>query len=561
MPQESTDINENILEHLKSLTLLCVEGNPITQKLYRDLFECYLKEILFSTDAKDGYSKYLSSSVDLILCSCNLPKLTGLELIKKIRITDKDIPIIFVLNASDASIIKEAKKFKVNEILEKPVNTQDALNALESASKTLISNKFLQDSSKMKNLEARDKYTITQQDLAFEKELNILRNDFYYQAIDNANTILVDFSYQPLDTLSGDAYSARKIDSDRAFYLIVDGMGHGLSASLSTILMTSFVNHTIDKMLSLGNFDLDRLIFESIDYIKPILLESETLSVDFILLDCTNERLFYAKFAMPSMLLQNMQKEVLRVKSNNPPISKYIEDFKTDSCDISNISKFLFYSDGMIENSTRFMDKLYSEYIEEDFYNSFTKEGMKQRLLWKIEKPEDDITFIFINRLDLRDATIFHKSFNTTLEDIDAANEYYAGIWESLTDDVKLIYRAGVVFSELFMNAYEHGNLSINANEKHILIEEDSYLDTLMELQENCPKKIDVTISKIVYNSSIYIITKIEDEGVGFDTQILSKIFRNVKSFNGRGVFVSRSSSLGIYYNEKGNSVLFLHKI
>ncbi|EQB39168.1 hypothetical protein M947_08415 [Sulfurimonas hongkongensis] len=159
------------------------------------------------------------------------------------------------------------------------------------------------------------------------------------------------------------------------------------------------------------------------------------------------------------------------------------------------------------------------------------------------------------------ESVISQRDFNTTLEDIDEANEYYRAVWESLTDDTNLIYRAGIVFSELFMNAYEHGNLSLDTQEKHTLIEEDRYLDTLIELQKGCTKKIEVTISKIEHNSFSFIITKIEDEGDGFDTQILSKIFRDVKSFSGRGVFLSRSASLGIYYNEKGNSVLFLHKV
>ncbi|NOR58238.1 MAG: response regulator, partial [Sulfurimonas sp.] len=101
----------------------------------------------------------------------------------------------------------------------------------------------------------------------------------------------------------------------------------------------------------------------------------------------------------------------------------------------------------------------------------------------------------------------------------------------------------------------------LDSQTKHRLIEEDTYLETLLEKQEGCDKQIHITINKISYNSSDYIITRIKDDGEGFDTQILSEIFRNVKSFNGRGVFVSRSSSLGIYYNSEGNSVLFLHKV
>ena len=68
-------------------------------------------------------------------------------------------------------------------------------------------------------------------------------------------------------------------------------------------------------------------------------------------------------------------------------------------------------------------------------------------------------------------------------------------------------------------------------------------------------------MNTIEHNSYTYIVTQISDEGDGFDTQMLSEIFRNSAAFNGRGVFVSRKNSLGIYYNAKGNSVLFLNKV
>ena len=61
--------------------------------------------------------------------------------------------------------------------------------------------------------------------------------------IDDYGISLVDFLYQPLDVMSGDAYCARRIDKSSTFYLMVDGMGKGLSASLTAMIMTSFVNH------------------------------------------------------------------------------------------------------------------------------------------------------------------------------------------------------------------------------------------------------------------------------------------------------------------------------
>jgi hypothetical protein len=92
------------------------------------------------------------------------------------------------------------------------------------------------------------------------------------------------------------------------------------------------------------------------------------------------------------------------------------------------------------------------------------------------------------------------------------------------------------------------------------MLVDDTYFECLLEKEKTCAKTIEVKIYTLHYNSVKYIITMITDSGNGFDTQILSSIFRNSRTFNGRGVFVSRKNSLGIYYNRKGNSVLFLNK-
>jgi len=415
---------------------------------------------------------------------------------------------------------------------------------------------------RLEQLEKNEVYASYQAELAFEKELNILRNDFYYQMIVSKSTSLVDFLYRPLDTLSGDAYSARRIDEYRTFYLLVDGMGKGVSASFTTIIMTSFINHLIDKMIKYESFSLDMIIQESMGFIRPILLDDEVLAIDYICFDSCFEVLEYAKFAMPPFLLHDKQDKIIKIKSNNSPLSKWQREYKLDRYNISNIEKFLFYSDGVVENATDGEGVPYAAFIEEDFRNSFTKEEFKKRLFNAIEEQEDDLTLIFINSLDIREETSINKQiFETSLEDVDKATEWYAEIWQDFNGDAKVAYQAEVVFTELFMNAYEHGNLGLDSKKKHQYLEKDIYFEKLNELEQNCEKKISVAIYRQKTVNSEYIITKIRDEGDGFDTQILSQIFRNSQKFNGRGVFVSRKNSMGIYYNSQGNCVLFLNKI
>ncbi len=569
MPKQLISVNKSALEYIKSSTLLCVEDNKTTQLLYRSIFEDLVGHIIYANNGEEGYEKYLEKDVDFIITDYDMAVLNGLEMIAQIREYDNNTPIILVTAIEDTEVIVEALRLNVNNFIKKPIRPTEVIDAVTAASKVLIANRYLEDQRKKKieELEKKEKYSSYQEDLAFKKELNILRNDFYYQMLEYKKdglsqcNILIDFLYQPLDILSGDAYSARIIDSSRTFYLIVDGMGKGISASLSSMLVTAYINHLIDIMKKEHRFNLYEIIDQSIEYLRPILLDEEALAIDFIVIDHVQNNMEYAKFAMPAIMMQNINDQILKLKSNNPPLSKYLHTFSISSCDISTITKFLFYSDGLVENETKDSGKLYNDFIEEDFLHSFTKEGFKQKMFEKITTQEDDITLIFLHKLLLQETKIASKQFETTLAGVDAANEWYAHEFEQITRCAKTIYNANIVFTELFMNAYEHGNLGLSAQMKHQLLEDDIYFETLVEKEKLCHKHIHVTIDKITYNEHNYIITQISDEGEGFDTQILSNIFRNSQSFNGRGVFVSRSSSLGIYYNSKGNAVLYLHKI
>lgn len=544
-------------KYLQNLTLLCVEGDKTTQLLYTSIFQDLVKEIVFAQDGHSGYESFkdINRDIDILISDYSMPIMNGLEMIKNIRQIDKIIPIIFVSAIEDVQTIVQALSLEVNYFIQKPIQSHEIIKALENCAKLLIANATL------KKQKEKSLYHSYQEDIGFAKELNILRNDFYYQMIDGDTTVLVDFLYQPLDVLSGDAYCARCIAPLNSFYLMVDGMGKGLSASLTAMIMTSFVNHIIDKMLQTDSFDLAVLIHETMEYIKPILLDEEALAIDYIHIDDEEKTLYYAKFAMPVLLMENQESKIIRLKSNNGPLSKWQDTFNIDSYDISDIKKFLIYSDGIVENTTIHKQRPYADFIEEDFLHSFTREDLKESFFNKIDTQEDDLSLIYIHKLIPSSIDLGDESFPTNLESLDKANTWYEDIWRGTTLDETLSYRASLVFTELYMNAYEHGNLAIDSTLKHNLMDEDAYFESLQEKELLCDKKIWVKVTKVKHNSFVYIVTQITDEGMGFDTQILSEIFRNSVTFNGRGVFVSRKNSLGIYYNRKGTSVLYLNKV
>ena len=564
-----SEVSESQLvrDYFKTLTLLCVEDTLTTLLIYEATFESLFKKVVMAKNGEEGLEALKNEEIDIILTDYDMPQMNGLEMITHIRSKDLKIPIIFVTAIEDSDVIIEALRLQVTNFLKKPINVDELLGVMDRTVKLIIADRTIEKENreKMRKLQERDEYISYQEELGFLKELNILKNDFYYQKVGKENQCLIDFVYMPLDTLSGDAYSAREIEEERFFYLLVDGMGKGISAAFTSILMTAFVNYKIEKIAQgKKGFDLRYLINEAMHYIQPILLDSEMLAITFVELDMKKERLYYALFAMPPMLIENRFGEVEKIASNNPPMSSYTEQINIGEYDISESVKYLIYSDGLNENFLKDEEESYAKYLLDDFKHSLTREDFKRRFLEKIETPEDDVTAIFLHQLDLKKAHLVTKEISSSMQEIEATQMWYEEYLHTLTDDETVINNATLTFTEMIFKAHEHGNMGISYSTKHKMIADGSYWDYLEEQEKVYSKEKRITISlyKIeYYENQNYIATNIIDEGDGFDTQILMKILRDKDGFNGRGVYLSRKLSAGIYYNKKGNDVTFLHKL
>ena len=79
----------------------------------------------------------------------------------------------------------------------------------------------------------------------------------------------------------------------------------------------------------------------------------------------------------------------------------------------------------------------------------------------------------------------------------------------------------------------------------------------LQQLQQNCQKKIVVEVFMCIESSNTYYATQICDEGKGFDPQLVENLHKNRNNLNGRGIYISKRNTNGVYYNATGNCVIF----
>ena len=374
--------------------------------------------------------------------------------------------------------------------------------------------------------------------------LDSIKNDLYYKYYDMDNKfILIDFFYKITDNKT--MYSFREIEEGKNFYFNLEV--NDSSDINFMVKVADYINNLYDN---LEKFNFEIIVEKSVSYIKQNLAEGKSIFADFVVLDFVDSKLEYVNFGTSRSFVEFSNGHIKELKVHNEQITSLTSDFKADSIDISGFTKLLFCN--------RNFRNHYNKDILKNFKHSFTKNGFIDAF-HGVKIIEENTSFLYITHVEKYKQT--RKKFKCSFENIDVANEWFENQLRVRGVDKVNTHKVEIVFNELFLNSYEHGNLGITSEQKEYYLEEDIYFDKIHELDKKCTKSTTVTLYDVVYKDMNYLVTQIEDEGDGFSQDVLLDIFKHRKVMSGRGIFLCRKNSYGIHFNKKANVVLFLEKI
>ncbi len=107
----------------KDMTVLVVDDFSTMRRIVRNVLrELDFKNILEADDGTTAVEILATQKIDLIVSDWNMPKMTGLELLKFVRANDKikDTPFLMVTAEAQKENIVEAVKAKVSNYIVKP---------------------------------------------------------------------------------------------------------------------------------------------------------------------------------------------------------------------------------------------------------------------------------------------------------------------------------------------------------------------------------------------------------------------------------------------------------
>lgn len=107
----------------KDMTVLVVDDFSTMRRIIRNILrELDFKDILEADDGSSAVEILKTQKVDLIVSDWNMPKMTGLDLLKFVRSNEptKDLPFLMVTAEAQKENIVEAVKAKVSNYIIKP---------------------------------------------------------------------------------------------------------------------------------------------------------------------------------------------------------------------------------------------------------------------------------------------------------------------------------------------------------------------------------------------------------------------------------------------------------
>jgi EAL domain-containing protein (putative c-di-GMP-specific phosphodiesterase class I)/PleD family two-component response regulator len=144
---------EQLTKESQDLRLLYVEDNQEARESTLATLEIFFQDITIAEDGLEGLKLFNENSFDIILTDINMPNMNGIEMIFKIRETDKDITILVLSAHDDNNYFEQTIRAGIDGYLLKPIDLDQFLDLMEKSVNNINRSKELLDYKQ--NLESK----------------------------------------------------------------------------------------------------------------------------------------------------------------------------------------------------------------------------------------------------------------------------------------------------------------------------------------------------------------------------------------------------------------------
>ncbi|MGN7477454.1 SpoIIE family protein phosphatase [Solibacillus silvestris] len=224
------------------MTILIVDDNQVNLFVIEKILKSDGYDNFVSVQSAKEMFDYLDPSnapkcneINVILLDVMMPEMDGIEACRILKQNPqwKDIQVIFVTALEDKVKLSEALDVGGIDYITKPINRVELLARIRVGKRLKSELDWHTNQEKILQMEL---------DLAARVQQSLLS-----PPVQQPN-IAIAASYLPSSNLAGDLYYWDKLDEHRYAVMLLDMMGHGVSASLVCMYISSVLREAIKKL-------------------------------------------------------------------------------------------------------------------------------------------------------------------------------------------------------------------------------------------------------------------------------------------------------------------------
>lgn len=137
-----------------SLTILIIDDEPYLPHQFARYLRKHGYEVYTAADGEAGLAEMQRNTIDLVLLDLRLPKISGLDLLTRIRKIDQDVPVVMLTAYGDVQTAVEAMKLGACDYLLKGFDLDELLVVVQRSLETSAMSRELRELQR----ERRDNY-------------------------------------------------------------------------------------------------------------------------------------------------------------------------------------------------------------------------------------------------------------------------------------------------------------------------------------------------------------------------------------------------------------------
>ncbi|MDX4039102.1 EAL domain-containing response regulator [Aliarcobacter skirrowii] len=207
------------IDRLKNINVLYAEDEKELRDITSEFLKSFTKTQYVASNGEEGFNLFLEhqDSIDLIITDINMPILSGMDMIKKIKEINPKIPIIIATAFSNKEYLLEAINIGVDKYVLKPIDISKLLQAmLQSLNYHELKDLYTDNLTKLANknrLQKDLKYSNNDLLALLDIDEFLATNDLFGEKI--GDKILIEFASKMRNYFSSKDFSLYRIESDK----------------------------------------------------------------------------------------------------------------------------------------------------------------------------------------------------------------------------------------------------------------------------------------------------------------------------------------------------------